>query len=1654
MGQGYSINVSAGSAGIDVPELADLEPEKTLGAVRFMKTIRARHKDGLVVAKVFIKSYPNLNLDKVAARLFHERKVLAEVPNALAYHRILETPTNGYLARQYIHSSLYDRISTNPSLEEIEKKWIAFQLLCAVRDCHAREIYHGDIKTENMLVTTWNWLYLADFSSSFKPARLPEDNPAMFSMFFDTTGRRLCYIAPERFVTSAELKEHEIVDKMDPAALADHERWNAVTWTMDIFSVGCVIAELFTEKPTFTLSQLFKYRKGEYDPVHTTLNSIKDDQIREMVGHMIQVNPDMRYTASEYLDFYREKVFPKYFEDFLHQYMEVITDPTSGQAPVTASKKNSGGSDDRIERIYNDFGSISFSLGFAPPDRRSSDVDQSQISSGLNLFPLLIDLPNERHRAMDLSSHSGDNGALLFLNVIIASLRSTARASSRVKACELLLALAERLTDEAKLDRVLPFSIALLEDESENVRIAALRTITQLLSIVTVLSPMNVFVFPNYVLPRLQKFVQQPAFKKSAPSRATYAACLASLATTASRFLDMMQALRADGSLPSTDPEAEDDVAAYAAYQESYDSTREDLIRHFEAQTKIFLTDEDPSVRRAFLGSVTSLCVFFGDALSADLILTHLNTYLNDDDWTLKCAFFEAIVGVAAYIGGPSLEDFILPLLVQALSDPEETVTEQVIRSLSSMAKLGLFQRWTIVELVFMIVRFTLHPNLWIREAAAQFLEASTTHLSDADSWSMIMPLVRPVLKIPSAELTELSILDALKKSFPRPALDMAKTWAGKNDKGMFWKPAKQNKNFSFENAVGKALLDFYHGANETKGLSKAGKNDEDDQWLSKMRVAGMRTEDEVKLVALRDYIWKLTIRSDKEDSTPPVSRYNEIASLAALRVPLQNVLFDDDIDEAPHVRVPPSQSGKSSTKETRQGSQTSTSGPSAGSAAASARAMPKPQNVLFEPMEEPTPSVAGKPTIDQKLTANDKITVNKGKTASGDNSVFSPLSPTSTISTNGHNHLHHKGSAMNLLNNAEAAGKATAETGMDSFNAVGQLDAPSHDTNQQLVSRPTSRSGAPPLTRAPASHSYRGNDPTVLKLLDSVYTTTVSQDSDFGRRVPTSRRSLGNPHNSVPWKPQGQLVAMLGDHSGQINCIAVAPDHAFFLTGSDDGTVRVWDTARFERNVTHRSRQTHKHDAGVRVTCLAFIESTYSFISTGSDGSVQIVKVDVDDGNGMPRYGKLQVIRNWKIPSQDNRVEYAVGVEHSRCEGQSLIMILTNLSRVLAVDPHAMSIVYELHNQVQHGTPTSFAIQRRRQWLVIGTVHGVLDLWDLRFRLRLRSWTVKHPSPIYHISLHPGRRSNQKQKICVSGFTGPGHVSIWDLEKTICTELYHTAPPDSTDGMTNTPRLSARDFELLSVDDEKSTASAASTTRILNAVPLASHAEPQVAATDSPRAKRDLPAFPGAVRGFALSMHIPPDGSDPRYHYLVSGGPDWKVRFWDPSRLDANCVVSGSDAPSLKKQTESINRQGEFSSSMLGADTRVTVAKNAGETSVAPSYGKDKTPTAGSPNLSPSPSRPSAGPRMDSIASRDSSSGASPGAGGKDRERKKRDGSGGSGATAAAGGKVSRYDIIRASPHQLLRGHKDSITCVAVVERPFGMVVSGDRSGVVYLFM
>lgn len=77
MGQGFSLTtLSAGSAGIESPELADLTYEKSMGNARFMKSIRARHQDGVVVVKVFVKPY-TMSLEKYQRKIIRKKEASA-----------------------------------------------------------------------------------------------------------------------------------------------------------------------------------------------------------------------------------------------------------------------------------------------------------------------------------------------------------------------------------------------------------------------------------------------------------------------------------------------------------------------------------------------------------------------------------------------------------------------------------------------------------------------------------------------------------------------------------------------------------------------------------------------------------------------------------------------------------------------------------------------------------------------------------------------------------------------------------------------------------------------------------------------------------------------------------------------------------------------------------------------------------------------------------------------------------------------------------------------------------------------------------------------------------------------------------------------------------------------------------------------------------------------------------------------------------------------------------------------------------------------------------------------------------------------------------------------------------------------------------------
>lgn len=1629
--------LSAAAATIDVPELSDLSHDKVLASARFMKSVRAKSQSGFVFVKAIMKPYSTFDIRSYVRQLTEERNALASVPNALGYQRIVEVADGGFLVRQYMFSSVYDRLSTRPFLEDIEKRWLSYQLLRAVQDCHAQNLYHGDIKTENLLVTSWNWLYLTDFSSCFKPTTLPEDNPADFTFYFDTSSRRICYVAPERF-----------------SSQSSDEGPQDLNWAMDLFSVGCVIAEIFLEGPIFTLSQIFKYKAGEYNPEDAHIHKIEDGEVKAMILNMIELDPEKRYSAEQHLSFYRSKIFPEYFYSFLHDYMHDLTEPVLPAAPLPLDADILTESDRKIETVFQDFDKISYFLGYS--DNPNLDYESNQHAS------------RRRRRTSTSASdvhieNALHDGTLLFLTLVSSAIRNTAKASARLKACDLLTSFALRLPDEAKLDRILPYVVGLLSDRSDAVKVAALHATTSILDLIRVVSPINAYLFPEYLFPKLNLFLTNGQSQPSAVVRAAYASCLATLALASSRMLDMVQAIRADGRMPAL---SHDTWGPDTTFHALYDVARAELIPRFEEATTLLITDQDTSVRRALLGSVSRLCLFFGSARSSDVVLSHLNTYLNEPDWILRCAFYDALVGVATYVGTSSLEQFIIPIMVGSMTDSEHFVVAKVIQSFARMAALGLFQRATLWDLSGMISRYLVHPSYWIKEAAAQFVEQACKFLSNADRYCIMLPILQPFLRAPLLDFSEQSILDKLKSPLSRAVFEATVLWAAKREQSLFWTAA--SRDGMFMTAHNEMSLIPSNLVKRFPHRIPPSQRDKDDQHsLETLRIAGMVPDDEVKLIALREYILKYSQLKAENSPEDKQKILGDIVSLAQLSVTPQNVFFDAVQPFRPATRL-----RAVSKSVDRNGARTiadalmdasTTIDPATPESmpptveAGPTKPKPMPTGSLKSHVEAQTPASVKIGSFDRPNIRIEGIKGENGRRSSSVGGRHALLDAERFSSERRElKLLKHRNSSANLLNRAEIV-KADAEISTSQETVFGKIDKTviegngergsslTHSLNATQKSRSKSpMSSGSGRTRFEANHDYRGNEATVIRLLDTHLTDNFPVDLlDFGAQItpidtemPIRSATTPNPQpgqvatapfsgNKEIWRPSGLLLAQLIEHTAAINRVVVAPDHSFFVTASDDGTCKIWDTSRLEKNVSARSRYTHRHTTGSKVKALCFIENTHTFLSGATDGSIHAVKLEIKppQGNEPARFGRPAIVRDWQIPqhsepskqtdlaaAEGSEQEHAVWIHHYReHNSNSTLMIATNKCRILMVDMKNMELIRAMQNPLHHGTPTTFCVDPKHHWFMLGTSHGILDLWDLRFSLRLRSFGVGGAGlgqRIDSVLLHP-TRGHGKWILVSCG----GEVSIWDIEKLTCREVLRPA----TFKLPQSRKI--KNYEPWYPDEE-------------NSESMLSRFATQVERGDGPlqtpqdgKSKQDkqAPSITSILMFDDCLVNQSSPDTPTRTPLLLSVGEDRTLRYWNPVQYDQSFIVSGP----------MVNIVGD-------------------ENKIKPRY-ETSWPTSMSLSglvqlIEEKLSDPPQDQHPDGTASN------------KHIPRKKRDAARGSraisdGSKSNANNKTPRNTIISLAQEQMLKTHMDDITDVCLLRKPYGCIVSVDRSGAIFVF-
>jgi len=208
-----------------------------------------------------------------AQRTFREIMFLQELnghENIVSLLNVLKADNDQdiYLITDYMESDLHAVIRAK-ILEEIHKQYIIYQLLKSLKFMHSGQMLHRDIKPSNILLNSDCQVKVCDFGLA--RSVLQQNDHAQNPVLTDYVATRW-YRAPEILLGST-----------------------SYTKGVDLWSVGCIVGELLTGKPTFpgtsTMNQLDRIMEVTGRPSPEDVEAIKSPFAATMLESLPMSRP-------------------------------------------------------------------------------------------------------------------------------------------------------------------------------------------------------------------------------------------------------------------------------------------------------------------------------------------------------------------------------------------------------------------------------------------------------------------------------------------------------------------------------------------------------------------------------------------------------------------------------------------------------------------------------------------------------------------------------------------------------------------------------------------------------------------------------------------------------------------------------------------------------------------------------------------------------------------------------------------------------------------------------------------------------------------------------------------------------------------------------------------------------------------------------------------------------------------------------------------------------------------------------------------------------------------------------------------------------------------------------------------------------------------
>lgn len=171
-----------------------------------------------------------------------------------------------YVVFELLESDVHSVIRAN-ILMDPHKRFITYQLLCALKYIHSRHLIHRDLKPSNLLINSDSSIKLGDFGL----ARTFNEGDICQSVMTDYVSTRW-YRAPELIIGSNHYSEG-----------------------VDMWAVGCIVAELYAGRPLFpgtsTLDQMERVVSYTGTPSTSDIASMRTEFAQTMISNLTYSQP-------------------------------------------------------------------------------------------------------------------------------------------------------------------------------------------------------------------------------------------------------------------------------------------------------------------------------------------------------------------------------------------------------------------------------------------------------------------------------------------------------------------------------------------------------------------------------------------------------------------------------------------------------------------------------------------------------------------------------------------------------------------------------------------------------------------------------------------------------------------------------------------------------------------------------------------------------------------------------------------------------------------------------------------------------------------------------------------------------------------------------------------------------------------------------------------------------------------------------------------------------------------------------------------------------------------------------------------------------------------------------------------------------------------